>query len=300
MGNRGENLARKQRQPVKTAPTAGATAINKRVDSPRREQNRLVEGEAFEASAVMVGERIDVKGLPKLPVVAQSPLMVRLPGAGVAALFRYGVITFFDEQPGDREWLMSCIADHVFGQGEAKTEERIRVTVAAEEEEGPGRGKVVIHSANRDRLQLLAEAMAKSTILAFHEIRAAGDFDRIEPLAMDLAEDGKFSVKPRELLKAVGGMLLSEHRLTGRAEVLDKPDLLWDNPHLEGLYARLASDYELEDRSLAIERKLGTLSRTAETLVETVRYQSSHRLELYIVLMILMELALSIYGHLSK
>jgi uncharacterized Rmd1/YagE family protein len=78
---------------------------------------------------------------------------------------------------------------------------------------------------------------------------------------------------------------------------MDKPEVLWDNQHLEGLYARLAGDYELEDRALAIERKLTTLSHTAETLVETLRYQISHRFEFYVVVLILLELFVSLYGH---
>jgi len=39
--------------------------------------------------------------------------------------------------------------------------------------------------------------------------------------------------------------------------------------------------------------------RTAETLLETVRYKSSHRVEWYIVGLILIELAVSLYGHFS-
>ena len=92
-------------------------------------------------------------------------------------------------------------------------------------------------------------------------------------------------------------MLLSEHRLTNRAEVMDKPELLWSNGHLEGLHARLEGDYEIIDRAKALERKLATLGRTAGTLLETVRYKSSHRVEWYIVALIVSELALSLYGH---
>jgi uncharacterized Rmd1/YagE family protein len=102
------------------------------------------------------------------------------------------------------------------------------------------------------------------------------------------------------LMRTVGNMLLSEHRLTSRAEVLDKPEILWSNAHLEALHARLEGDYEIIDRAKALERKLSTLSRTAETLLETVRYKSSHRVEWYIVGLILIELLLSLYGHFPR
>ena len=43
-------------------------------------------------------------------------------------------------------------------------------------------------AADRDRLQLLAEVMSKAAMLSFQERRSAGEFDRIEPLAQDLAD----------------------------------------------------------------------------------------------------------------
>jgi uncharacterized Rmd1/YagE family protein len=185
---------------------------------------------------------------------------------------------------------------HSSGAGDSGGELAV-VEVDPDEEEGPSGQVIKIKNADRLRLQLIAEAMAKATMLSFQERQAARDFDRSEPLARDLAEDGKFSAKPSELLKAVGSMLLAESRLNGRAGVLDRPDLLWDNPGLSGLYARLEGDYELEDRAVTLDRKLTTLSHTAETLVETMRYHSSHRLEIAILLLIFVELCLALYGH---
>src|SRR4051812_38113106 len=74
-----------------------------------REGKPLVQGANFGATVLIVAERIDIKALVHLPMVAQSPLMVRLPSAGVAAIFRYGALAFFAEDTGDREWLMASI-----------------------------------------------------------------------------------------------------------------------------------------------------------------------------------------------
>lgn len=266
----------------------------------RREGKPLIAVSQFTAAVTIVAERIDIKALAHLPMVAQSPLMVRLPGAGIAAIFRYGAVAFFAEEAGDREWLMASIGPASSGSGDAMAEEKATIIVDPESHEGPVGNEIHVHAADRDRLQLLAEVLSKAAMLSFQERRSAGEFDRIEPLAQDLADDGQFSVRSRELMRAVGNMLLSEHRLTSRAEVMDKPELLWSNSHLEGLHARLEGDYEIIDRAKALERKLATLVRTAETLLETVRYKSSHRVEWYIVMLIVMELGLSLYGHFGQ
>jgi uncharacterized Rmd1/YagE family protein len=254
----------------------------------------------FSARAIMVAERIDVKAISGFEVIAKSPSLVRLGEGGIAAIFRYGAIVLFNASADERARLLQAIGAHSSGFGELGSEETALVDVDPAEQEGPSGQYIKIKNADRLRLQLIAEVMAKATMLSFQERQAARDFDRSEPLARDLAEDGRFSAKPSELLKAVGSMLLAESRLNGRAGVLDRPDLLWDNPGLSGLYARLEGDYELEDRAITLDRKLTTLSHTAETLVETMRYHSSHRLEIAILLLIFVELCLALYGHVSQ
>ena len=251
----------------------------------------------FTASAIMVAERIDVKAIAGFEVIAKSPTMVKLGQAGIAAMFRYGAIVFFNASSDDKAQLLNAIGPHLSGSGDTRGEEAATIEIDPDEEEGPSGPAIKIKNADRLRLQLIAEVMAKATMLSFQERQAARDFDRSEPLARDLAEDGRFSAKPAELLKAVGSMLLAESRLNGRAGVMDRPDLLWDNPGLSGLYARLEGEYELHDRAAALDRKLTTLSHTSETLVETMRYHSSHRLETAIFLLIFVELCLGLYGH---
>ncbi|MGJ7917600.1 RMD1 family protein [Massilia sp. LXY-6] len=253
----------------------------------------------FGAHAIMVAERIDVKAISGFEVIAKSPTMVKLGEGGIAAIFRYGAIVLFNCSADEKARLLQAIGAHSSGFGEFGGDEVTVVDVDPDEQEGPSGQTIKIKNADRLRLQLIAEVMAKATMLSFQERQAARDFDRSEPLARDLAEDGRFSAKPSELLKAVGSMLLAESRLNGRAGVLDRPDLLWDNPGLSGLYARLEGDYELEDRAITLDRKLTTLSHTAETLVETMRYHSSHRLEIAILLLIFVELCLAVYGHFS-
>src|SRR5262249_58001722 len=88
----------------------------------------------------------------------------------------------------------------------------------------------------------------------------------------------------------------TQHRMVGRVEVEEKPDVLWDHPELERLYARLEDEYELVERSRAMERKLALISETAGTLIELVQNQRSVRLEWYILGPIRLERLLSLYG----
>ena len=83
--------------------------------------------------------------------------------------------------------------------------------------------------------------------------------------------------------------------MVGRAEITEKPEVLWDNPGLEGLFARLEDEFEIRERHVAIERKLNLISVTAHTVLELLGSKHSLRVEWYILLLIVLEILLTLY-----
>jgi uncharacterized Rmd1/YagE family protein len=99
----------------------------------------------------------------------------------------------------------------------------------------------------------------------------------------------------RLLLRHIGRVLLDEMKMVARAEVTDRPELIWDHPDLEQLYLRLEDEFELQERAAILDRKLELISRTVETVLDLLQKRRSVRVEWYIVILIVMELALSLY-----
>jgi uncharacterized Rmd1/YagE family protein len=109
-----------------------------------------------------------------------------------------------------------------------------------------------------------------------------------------LAIHGKVSADTKKLLQKIGSMLLIEHRMVGRAEIGDRPETLWDFPQLEGLYAALEDEFELKERQSALDRKLGLISDTAQTLADVWDNKQLHKLEWYVIGLILFEIVISL------
>jgi uncharacterized Rmd1/YagE family protein len=84
--------------------------------------------------------------------------------------------------------------------------------------------------------------------------------------------------------------------MVGRAEIGEKPELLWEHPNLERLYALLEAEFEVRERLAVMERKLELAGRTARTLVDLINARHSLRVEWYIVALILFEILLTLYG----
>lgn len=59
--------------------------------------------------------------------------------------------------------------------------------------------------------------------------------------------------------------------------------------------ARLTDEFEIPDRFEAVESKLDLIGRTIQTAVNLVQSRRSHRVEWYIVILIVCEIALTLY-----
>ncbi len=249
----------------------------------------------FRASALLLGARMDLRAWPEGETLARVPLAAPVPGGGVAVLYRYGVAVFFDAAPEAQALYVARLAPLIERRYDSPELEELELRVDPARAEGILEGALVVQSTSVEKLQLLADILSKSVLLAHYESRIAVDFDRIEPFAFELEQTGRIRGRTREHVRRIGALLLIEQRMVGRAEIGDKPELLWDHPELERLYALLEAEYELRERLAALERKLALAARTLRTLVDLLNTRHSLRVEWYIVALIVVEILFTIY-----
>lgn len=255
-----------------------------------------IQRSEFNARAVLFAERIDLKGFSGTATLATNPLALEVKGGGgVAVLFRYGVVVFFDVAPMEELAFLDRLRAFASAPYATPETEEVRVRVDPEPREGVHAGAVLVQEASLERLQIIADVLSKSVLLALYEARVANEFDRIEPLAAELDRSGRIPGQSRELVRKVGAMLLVAQRMVGRAAITDKPELLWDHPALEGLFGRLEDEYEIIERHTALERKLKLISDTVQTVLEMLSSRHSLRVEWYIVFLIVVEILLTLY-----
>ena len=261
----------------------------------------VIEGAAFHARALLLGTRLDLRGWPESETLARIPLAVRVPGGGIAVLFRYGVAVLFEVSPSEERRFIDRLMPRVVEPYDPPEIDELRVAIRPEAEEQMGvDGTLTLRDLSVERAQVVADSLAKSLMLAHYETRIASVFDRIEPLAASLRRRGRPGAQGRFLLRHIGNVLTVQQKMVGRVETGEKPEVLWDHPALERLYLRLADEYELRERDRALDRKLDVISRTVETLLDLVTQSRNLRVEWYIVGLIVMELVLSVYFSVFK
>jgi uncharacterized Rmd1/YagE family protein len=252
-------------------------------------------GTAVSVRAILLGERIDLKGLELTQRLATNPLLISAGDGQYAALFRYGAVVLFGVNPLQEVTFVDQLA-RLVGQPYAKREtEETRLRVDSSGEDRVEGGEIVVHEASVEALQVVADVLAKSVVLGFYETSLAAIFDAVEPFAQGLRGRGRATPNDRDLLRYVGDTLLTQHQMVGRVEVGEKPDVLWELPGLNRLFTRLEDEYELQERKLAVDRKLDLISRTVETFVDLLQNKRALRVEWYIVVLIVIEIFLTLY-----
>jgi len=243
----------------------------------------------------LLGKQLDLISLGQAKRIAVHSLTLASGGRGLAVLFRYGAVVLFNVPVEEEAALLGSLSPLVIEGAAIMETEDLDIRIVPGVDEGFSGGVLQMNADSTDRLQTVAEVLAQSMVLAEYEETIAATFDRVEPLAQQMKHRGTTNWSPGKLRRDMGDTLLSLHRMVGRVEVGEKPEILWDHPELEPLYVRLEREFEIRERKLALERKLELISRTVETQLQLLQAKHSLRVEWYIVILIIVEILLTLY-----
>lgn len=248
----------------------------------------------LKARALLLGDRLHLRMFKIAECLATTPLTLQVDGeGGIAVLFRYGVAVFFGVKTLEEVKFVESLKPLLTNPYPAPEIEELDIR-SGESGIGVQSGVVSLDEISLEKLQIIADALSKNLVLTLYENQVREEFDKIEPLAQQLAAHGRVRADSRMFLSKIGSMLLIEHRMVGRAEIGDKPETLWNFPHLEGLYAALEDEFELKERHSALDRKLGLISDTAQTLADMLDNKQLHKLEWYVIGLIILEIVISL------
>jgi len=252
------------------------------------------------ARAWFLGSRIDYREIERGGAVALGPLTLVVGREGYRITFRFGVVVLVGLSAEQEAEILQGLRATVHNPLPEPELEEVDLLIHPElPERLDSQGRLVLREASVARLQVVAHVLAKSCVLSYYERNVAEEFDRIEQIAQRLTRAAGPARGKREILNEIGKALSIMGRMVGRVEVAEKPEIVWDDPQLDQLYERLATEYELRDRDRALSRKLELISRTAETYLDLLNHRQVLRVEWYIVILIVVEIALSLYEKLS-
>src|SRR5438477_41706 len=129
--------------------------------------------ESLSIRALLLGERLETRGLERDDTLATNPFTLRVGRQGTAFLFRYGVAVFARLSAIEEDEVLRSLRARVHEPLEIPETEQIQVRVnpAGEDQIEPS-GVVSLAEASLERLQIIANVVSKSLVLG-HRRRAS-------------------------------------------------------------------------------------------------------------------------------
>jgi required for meiotic nuclear division protein 1 len=246
------------------------------------------------ARALFLADRLTIDRSGRSGVVSTAPFCFQS-GEGYVAVFRYGAVILIGLPREAEAAALAQFSGQVSSSGPID-EERVDIELLPDQDEGPStNGTIRVRELTVPHVLVLADVLAKSVALARYEKDIASVFDTIEPAANTLATKGRIPKNRKALLQLVGSALLAQHRVSGRIAFAEKPDILWEHPELGRFYDRLEDEYEIIERGVVLNGKMGVIATAAETFTDMIDTARSARLELLIVVLILAELVIAAF-----
>lgn len=240
-----------------------------------------------------LGERLDLRTFSEGEIVLRSPLTLRTDDGGWAVLFRYGSAVLAGVTPEAEAALLDALGPRTSGPfADTQLEELTVVVDPAAPQRMDADGVLHVSAADVGHVLVVAEVLAKSTALAHHEAAVGEVLGEMEPLVASLRSRGRRRARTRSVLSQLGKVMRTQAHLMGRVEVDEKPEITWDDPDLDQLYERLATEFELQERARALTRKTDFIWESADLLISMTQHRQTLRVEWYIVILIVIEIVL--------
>lgn len=119
--------------------------------------------------ALLIGQGIDLRRFNPLSVLARDPLSLRLGEAGVAVLFRFGVVVLFGGGREDEGGLMAQLRDYVRSPFAEPDVEPLALQVIDGAVARIEEGVLIVPDMVLPLVQVIADVLAKSVLLDNYE-----------------------------------------------------------------------------------------------------------------------------------
>jgi uncharacterized Rmd1/YagE family protein len=221
------------------------------------------------------------------------------PGSGgTVFIYAFGAVVFYDVPPGGRE----SEVDRLRRMRPGLTAAHIIDEEFTVREEPGARPDMVNGVLTLDRLSfeqasVVALTVAQSAAMDYYDRIVDQMFTNTDKLVETLEKYGTMPVRTRHLHKFIGAAIGTRSEVLSVLHLLDKPDVIWDDPGADHIYTELRVEFDLADRYQALERKLGSVQDALELVTDVARDRRLVLLEAAVVLLIVLEIVLSLIRH---
>jgi uncharacterized Rmd1/YagE family protein len=209
-----------------------------------------------------------------------------------AFIFGYGTVVMWGLSSEEEEEVLSTLKMHE--EGPYDTPEREIMAYSYGEKGAVIDDRIILPSPHFNVKLAFSHGLAQSVKLSVFEGIVKKTIDTTRSIPEQLSRYGRIPLSKKEIQRKIGELFIERSSINLHFDVLDIPDYFWEHPDLEPLYTLIATHLDLETRVEVLNRRLDVIHDLFEVLGDELNHQHASRLEWIIIILILIEVALSL------
>ncbi len=228
------------------------------------------------------------------PVISTDPLTLALSAkrGQYLLLTKYGVVALIGWSASLEQKAINLLSPFISGSdSNAEYFDDIKVMVDEKSQIKVLFDKILIPRFDEKFILIIGSLLTQSVGLESYETRIDVLLNNLNK-ELEILKKPKFFIRAKDFTAPIIKMINLRQEIVANIGILDKPDLIWDNPELNSLYASFSKELELKERTKILAEKIDFLKDSMKTCLEMLNAQRGFVLEFAIVALIALDIIL--------
>jgi uncharacterized Rmd1/YagE family protein len=115
-----------------------------------------------------------------------------------------------------------------------------------------------------------------------------------QDIPQQIASAGKVGMSKDEIMKSIGELFILRINVNLHGSVLDSPEIMWAEPHLEPIYQATRGYLEINQRVALLNQRLEVVSDLLQMLKEQLGHSNEEYLEFIVIILVGVEVLVSV------
>lgn len=154
---------------------------------------------------------------------------------------------------------------------------------------------ITLRDDNNYMLKLsISHALAQSVKISLFEELVDNTIEDTQDIPQQIANMGKVEMSRNDIMKSIGELFILRININLHGSVLDSPELMWAEPHLEPIYQAARGYLEINQRVELLNQRLEVISDLLQMLKEQLGHSHEENLEFIVVVLVGVQVLVSI------
>ncbi|RCK55444.1 Sporulation protein RMD1 [Candida viswanathii] len=140
----------------------------------------------------------------------------------------------------------------------------------------------------------ISHGLAQSVKISLFEELVDNTIEDTQDIPQQIAQTGKVEMTRQEIMKSVGELFILRININLHGSVLDSPELMWSEPHLEPIYQAMRGYLEINQRVELLNQRLEVISDLLLMLKEQLGHSHEENLEFIVVVLVGIQVLVSV------